>query len=124
MVLSSKSISGLRSEESSSSSSSSSGRRRETNIDENFETPQNISINDILDGGPYVLYIKGLIKTDDFVTINQSLYVDENGVRELPGWQQSSENLEIIATLNQIDLNVTVTATVSLQINVHLMTNS
>ena len=120
MVLSSKSISGLRGEESSSSS----GRRRETNIDEIFETPQNISINEILDGGPYLLYIKGLIKTDDFVTINQSLYVDENGVRELPGWQQSSENLEIIATLNQVDINVTAAATVSIRINVHLMSNS
>ena len=122
MVLSSKSISGLREE--SSSSSSSSGRRRETNIDENYETPQNISINDILDGGPYLLYIKGLIKTDDFIIINQSFYVDENGVKELPGWQQSSEKIEINATLNQVDVNVTVAATVSLQIKVHLMTNS
>ena len=122
MVLSSKSISGLRGEESSSSSSSSAGRRRETNIDANFETPQNISINDILDGAPYVLYIKGLIKTNDFLTINQSFYVDENGVRELSGWQQSSENLQILATINQVDVSVTVPATVSLQINVHLMT--
>ena len=75
MVQSSKSISGIR-EEFSSSSSSSSGRRRETNIDASYETPQNLTINEILDGGPYVLYIKGLIKTDVLLSINQSFYVD------------------------------------------------
>ena len=122
MVFSTKSISGIRGE-GSSSSSSSSGRRRETNIDGNFETPQNLSINDILDGGAYVLYIKGQIKTDDFITINQSFYVDENNiVHELPGWQQSSEVLEILATTNQVDVDVTVAASVSLQVNVRPMT--
>ena len=117
MVYSSKSVSGLRDEESSSSS-----RRREVNIDASYDIPQNLSLNDILDGGPYVLYIKGVIKkTDDFITINQSLYVDENGVRELPGWQQSSENLEIVATLNEVNVNVKVAAAVSLQISSHMM---
>ena len=59
----------------------------------------------------------------DSIFINQSLYIDENDiVHELPGWQQSSDILEILATVNQVEVNVTVPAAVSLQINVHPMT--
>ena len=74
--------------------------------------------------GSYILYIRGILHTENGThIINQSLLVDAGTVSEMAGHQHSSDFLIISPDANEVEIKLTVPASISLELIVRPLTN-
>ena len=121
MVYSTKLASGLRNCPESKTES----LAKNIHVTADVSTPSTIARTKISEeGGTYILYIRGILQTENGThIINQSLLVDGGVVSEMSGHQQSSDILVILPDSNEVEIKLTAPASISLELIVRPLSN-
>ena len=120
MVFSTKSVSGLKYNP----------ENNTENVGKNFHITADVSSPSVLartevsGDGSYILYVRGILKSEDGShIINQSLLVDGGVVSEMTGFQQSSNILFITPDSNEVEIKLNKAASISLELIVRPLSN-
>ena len=111
MVFSTKSVSGLKYNPENIESTG-----KNIHITAEILSPSVVARTEVSGEGSYILYVRGILKTEDGKHIvNQSLLVDGGVITEMAGHQQSSDILFISPDANEVEIKLLEPASISLE---------
>ena len=113
MVFSTKSVSGLKYNPENNIESIG----KNIHITAEILSPSVLARTEVSGEGSYILYVRGILKSEDGTHIvNQSLLADGGVITEIAGHQQSSDILIISPDSNEVEIELLEPASISLEI--------